>query len=265
MTEHAPGEDALGLALRGIRALVLDVDDTIVDTRQAMVAAGTHAARALWPDRPDAHEAMSLHYYTDPGRHFRRYAAGELSLLAMRLARIGEVAQSFGVLVPEDALDVFDLAYTPAFRTAQRLFDDVPELLDVAHAHGLPVALLTNSSDRDTRIKLEALDLTERLDLIVTTDTIGVGKPDPRVYAAACRLVGVGLGETVCIGDSLEWDVHGAMAAGMRAIWLDRAGVGAAGSPVAAGIPPATAVAAVTSLAEVTEALRRFGSPAQSG
>jgi putative hydrolase of the HAD superfamily len=232
---------------------VLDVDDTIVDTREAMVAAGMHAARALWPDRLDSHEAMSLHYYTDPGRQFRRYAAGELSLLAMRLARLGDVAASFGVAVPEGALDLFDLAYTPAFRAAQRLFEDVPELLDVAHAHGLPVALLTNSSDRDTRIKLEALGLTERLDLIVTTDTIGVGKPDPRVYAEACRLVGVGLGDAVCIGDSLEWDVHGAIAAGMRAVWLDRAGMGAAEVPT------------VISLTEVTEALRRFGPPARGG
>ncbi len=259
VTGGAPAEQALERALSGIRALVLDVDDTIVDTRAAMVAAGAHAARALWPDRLDAHEAMSRHYYDDPGRQFRRYAAGELSLCAMRLARIGDVARRFGVVVPDDALDVFDVAYTPAFRAAQRLFDDVPELLDVAHAHGLPVALLTNSSDRDTRIKLEALGLTERLDLIVTTDTIGVGKPDPRVYAAACRLVGVGLGEAVCIGDSLEWDVHGAMAAGMRAVWLDRVGALTAETPV---VP---AVASVTSLTEVTEALRRFGPPAQSG
>jgi putative hydrolase of the HAD superfamily len=245
--------DSLVRALSGIRALVLDIDDTLVDTRQAMVAAGTHAARALWPDRLDVHEAMSRHYYTDPGRQFRRYAAGELSLLAMRLARLGDVARSFGVTVPQDALDIFDLAYTPAFRAAQRLFEDVPGLLDVAHAHNLPVALLTNSSDRDTRIKLEALGLAERLDLVVTTDTIGVGKPDPRVYAAACRLVGVRLGEAVCIGDSLEWDVHGAIAAGMRAIWLDRAGVGAAAVPT------------VISLTEVTEALRRFGPPARGG
>jgi putative hydrolase of the HAD superfamily len=253
VTEGAPGEGALERTLSGIRALVLDVDDTIVDTREAMLAAGTHAARALWPELLDAHEAMSRHYYTDPGRQFRRYAAGERSLLAMRLARIGDVAQSFGVAVPEDALDIFDLAYTPAFRAAQRLFEDVPDLLDVAHAHGFPVALLTNSSDRDTRIKLDVLGLTERLDLIVTTDTIGVGKPDPRVYAAACSLVGAELGQAVCIGDSLEWDVHGAMAAGMRAIWLDRAGVGAVEVPT------------VISLTEVTDALRRFGSPARGG
>lgn len=253
MTEESPEEDALARALSGIRALVLDVDDTIVDTREAMVAAGTYAARALWPDRIDAHEAMSRHYYADPGRRFRRYAAGELSLPAMRLARLGDVARHFEVAIPDDALDVFDLAYTPAFRAAQRLFEDVPELLDIAHAHGLPVALLTNSSDRDTRIKLEALGLTERLDLIVTTDTIGVGKPDPRVYVEVCRLVGVALGDAVCIGDSLEWDVHGAIAAGMRAVWLDRAGVGAAEVPT------------VISLTEVTQVLRRFGPPARGG
>ncbi len=92
---------------------------------------------------------------------------------------------------------------------------------------GLPVALLTNSAHAPTRVKLEALDLAERFDVVVTTDTLGFGKPDPRVYLEACRLAGRSSpADVVCIGDSLEWDVLGAQAAGLRAVWLDRAGVG---------------------------------------
>lgn len=244
-------EAALRACLQGIRALVLDIDDTIIDTRGAMIAAGTAAASALWPDHTE-HVAMAERYYADPVRWFRRYAAGEVAFHAMRAARLDDVAQAFGMPLPEGGHAVFEEAYAPAFRGAQRLFPDVPGLLAAADELGLPIALLTNSAAGPTRVKLEVLRLTERFQHVVTTDTIGVGKPDRRVYAEACRLVGVPPASAVCIGDSLEWDVHGAVAAGLRAIWLDRDGSrGAIGAEVVR----------VASLGQVARALR-FGPPA---
>lgn len=220
------GPDAVALVLDGARALLLDVDDTIVDTREAMVVAGTQALGALWPGRDADHRAMAERYYADPGRWFPRYASGAIAFEAMRSGRLSEVAAAFGADLPAEAYDVFEDAYAPAFRAAQRLFPDVPHLLATAEEAGLPVALLTNSASAPTRVKLEALELAARFDVVVTTDTLGFGKPDPRVYREACRLVGVDPGEVVCIGDSIAWDVLGARDAGLRALWLDREGRG---------------------------------------
>lgn len=250
-------ERTLESELSGIRALILDIDDTIVDTRAAMAEAGTHAAGALWPERTGAHRDMAQRYYDDPGRWFHRYAAGEISIERMRLERIGDVASAFGVQLPGDGVERYLAAYVPAFRRAQRLFDDVPDLLATAARLGIDVALLTNSTTADTSIKLEALGLAERFaDLIVTTDTFGFGKPDPRVYREVCRLAAADPAVSVCIGDSLEWDVLGAMRAGMRAVWLDRGGQGEATAEVSR----------VESLSEITAALAdghgRFGTAA---
>ncbi|MEO5743717.1 MAG: HAD family hydrolase [Terracoccus sp.] len=212
--------------LAGIRALLLDVDDTIVDTRAAMVTAGSLALGALWPDRHADHAAMAVHYYEDPERWFPRYASGEVQFDDMRVGRIQEVARAFGVAVPAGALARYVRAYDPAFRGAQRLFEDVPDLLDLARVMGLPVALITNSAAAPTTLKLEALDLLDAFDAVVTTDTLGFGKPDPRMYLEACRRVDTLAAACVCVGDSLAWDVLGARDAGLRAVWLDRAGVG---------------------------------------
>jgi len=235
----------------GAGALLLDVDDTIVDTRGAMVAAGTQAAAALWPHRPGDHRAMAQRYYDDPERWFPRFAAGEVPFEHMRAGRLDEVATAFGVHVPDDGHHAYEDAYAPAFRAAQRLFPDVPELLSTAERQGMPVALLTNSAHAPTAVKLEALGLVDRFDVVVTTDTLGFGKPDPRVYREACRLLGAGPAEVVCVGDSLPWDVRGAQAAGLRAVWLDREGRGTA-----------EPVTSVRGLDEVTAALGgRFGPP----
>jgi putative hydrolase of the HAD superfamily len=233
------------------RALLLDVDDTIVDTRGAMVAAGTNAAAALWPDRPGEHRAMAQRYYHDPERWFPRYASGEVPFDRMRAGRLEEVATAFGLDVPDGGHLAFEEAYAPAFRSAQRLFPDVPQLLSAAEREGMPVGLLTNSAHAPTLVKLEALGLVDRFDVVVTTDTLGFGKPDPRVYRQACRLLGAEPADVVCLGDSLAWDVLGARAAGLRAVWLDREGRGTAEE-----------VASVRDLHHVTAALDgRFGSP----
>ncbi|GAB3876612.1 HAD family hydrolase [Terrabacter terrigena] len=241
----------LEAVLEDVRAVLLDVDDTIVDTQEAMVTAGTRAAAAIWPHRTDDHRAMAQRYYDDPGRWFPRYASGEVAFDDMRAGRLAEVATAYGLEVPADAHRSFEDAYAPAFRGAQRLFPDVPELLEAADRLGLPVALLTNSALAPTRVKLEVLDLADRFDVVVTTDTLGFGKPDRRVYVEACRLMGVEPAQVVCVGDSLEWDVLGAQAAGLRAVWLDRAGRGTTEQ-----------VASVRRLDELAAALdHRFGPP----
>ena len=241
----------LEAVIGGVRALLLDVDDTIVDTQDAMVVAGTRAAAAIWPHRTREHRAMAQRYYDDPERWFPRYASGKVAFEAMRAGRLAEVAATYGVEVPDGAHQSYEEAYAPAFRSAQRLFPDVPDLLAAAESAGLPVALLTNSALAPTRVKLEALDLVERFDVVVTTDTLGFGKPDPRVYLEACRLLGAEPDRVLCIGDSIEWDVLGAEAAGLRAVWLDRADRGTS-----------EPVASVRGLDEVTAVLdRRFGPP----
>lgn len=242
--------------LAGSRGIVLDIDDTIVDTRGAMIEAGAVAMAALWPEHVDHHAAMAERYYADPARWFARYASGELEFTAMRAGRLEEVASAFELRLPAEGQQAFEDAYAPAFRSAQRLFPDVHGLLDAADALGLPLVLLTNSSAPVTDVKLQVLAIGHRFGAVVTTDTLGVGKPDPRTYLEACRLAGTRPKDTVCVGDNLEWDVLGARAAGLRAVWLDREGRAEEGE-----------VARVGSLHELTTVLRRgrFGQPPPHG
>ncbi len=55
--------------------------------------------------------------------------------------------------------------------------------------------------------------------MVISGET-GIGKPDPAAFGRALELIDATPEHTVMIGDSWERDVTGALAAGMRAVWI---------------------------------------------
>jgi putative hydrolase of the HAD superfamily len=80
---------------------------------------------------------------------------------------------------------------------------------------GLPVALATNATDAE-RDDLAALGLTDELDAVVNSAELGVAKPAPEFYAAACAAVRVPPRGCLLVDDT-DRNVRGARAAGLAA------------------------------------------------
>jgi len=59
---------------------------------------------------------------------------------------------------------------------------------------------------------------------VVVSGELGAGKPDPAIFRHALREVGCDAEHAVMVGDSLTRDVLGALDAGLRAVWVNRAG-----------------------------------------
>jgi putative hydrolase of the HAD superfamily len=60
---------------------------------------------------------------------------------------------------------------------------------------------------------------------VVVSADVGVGKPDAAVFEHALSQLGVDGDDAVMVGDSLAKDVDGAIAAELRAVWLNRDGL----------------------------------------
>jgi putative hydrolase of the HAD superfamily len=101
------------------------------------------------------------------------------------------------------------------------LYDDALATLEVIRAHGLLIGLLSNTA-RD----LEAFVAHHRLDAdaVLTSAVHGKTKPHATIFRRMLGLLGVDAADAVMVGDTLEDDVEGARAVGMRAVLLDRAG-----------------------------------------
>lgn len=97
------------------------------------------------------------------------------------------------------------------------VFDQVPQALDVLRARNLKLACVTNKPREFTLPLLDRLQLAPRFDTVVAGDDVRNKKPHPDLLLAACRNLGIETGSARMIGDSLN-DALAAEAAGMRAI-----------------------------------------------
>lgn len=103
------------------------------------------------------------------------------------------------------------------------LYDDVHDVLPALAERGLELGVISNSHR-----SLEAFTEHFALDRYVRTHVSAhpgrYMKPHPSIFETALASAGVSAGEALMVGDSLKADVHGALNAGLGAVWLRRSG-----------------------------------------
>jgi putative hydrolase of the HAD superfamily len=223
-----------------IEGVLFDIDDTLVDTRGAFALA-LAAVSAVWlPDlAPERAPEVLAHWRADANGRYRQYTRGEVGYEAQRMARANDLHRDFGG--PE--LDESDYAewnglFERTFTASWAAHADAPDVVDRLLADGLKVGALSNAATAYQVRKLTAAGLIDRVPMLVGVDTLGFGKPDPRVFTEACARLGTEPSRTVYVGDELDVDARAATAAGLHGVWLDRAGAGSAvhaGELLAAG------------------------------
>jgi 2-haloacid dehalogenase len=88
---------------------------------------------------------------------------------------------------------------------------------------GLKTAILSNGdSDLLTRA-VAAAGLTDGFDALLSVDAIRAYKTAPEAYRLVEERLGVAPGATVFVSSN-RWDIAGAVVAGFRCVWLNRAG-----------------------------------------
>ncbi len=95
------------------------------------------------------------------------------------------------------------------------------EVLAAARAHG-PIGLITNFSDGPMqRDKIRGAGLEGQFDGVYISGEVGVWKPEPGIFEHAAKDLGVDPRDCVHIGNNVQSDVEGALAAEMRAVLVE--------------------------------------------
>ena len=102
-----------------------------------------------------------------------------------------------------------------------QLYDEVPEVLQTLVGRGIRVGLISNSH-RCLESFQAHFELRGLVAGAVSGPEHGFMKPNPSIFRAALRKLGVGPEEAVMVGDSLRQDIDGALRTGMRALLIHR-------------------------------------------
>jgi len=103
------------------------------------------------------------------------------------------------------------------------LFEDVSESLSSLKKAGRQVGILSNGTDDMLQEVARVSGVSDWLDHIISVDELEVFKPAPEVYALALQKMDVHSDDLLFVSSN-QWDVVGAMYAGLQVAWLNRSG-----------------------------------------
>lgn len=178
-----------------IRAVIFDLDGTMVDTETMWVDVNVQLAKQ-YGKRFDPAVRVQMMGRRDPEAltAFKEHHAIDASVEGLIAAR--------RKLVKEDVTLV---------KTAHGLF----ELLGLLDRLKLKKAVATSASRQFALNILDRFDLTKRFDAMVTAEDVTHSKPHPEPYLEAARRVGVRPADCLVLEDA-EIGVASAYAAGMK-------------------------------------------------
>jgi putative hydrolase of the HAD superfamily len=85
---------------------------------------------------------------------------------------------------------------------------------------GRKIGMITNGKTNVQNATIDAIGVRAYFDTILVSETVGLRKPDARIFELALKHLDVPPREAVYVGDHPTSDVQGARNAGMRAIWF---------------------------------------------
>jgi putative hydrolase of the HAD superfamily len=205
--------------MRSIRAVTLDLDDTLWPCEPTLLRAERLALEYLTERAPEVvapwsierlrERRMAIHAARSDLKH-DFVAIRRLALQGVFREAGASDAQSAEII--EGALEVYMTA-----RHHVELYPEVRACLERLSAQ-YRIASLSNGNACLMTIGLDHL-----FHACIAAHTHGASKPDPALFHIACRELRCPPEEVVHLGDDIELDVRGARRAGLHAVWINRA------------------------------------------
>ncbi|MEJ2508252.1 MAG: haloacid dehalogenase type II [Gammaproteobacteria bacterium] len=102
-------------------------------------------------------------------------------------------------------------------------YAEVAATLAALRERGLKLAILSNGTPAMLDSAVTNASLNEAFDAVLSVESVGIYKPDPRVYQLAVDQLGVAR-ERIAFMSSNAWDAAGAASFGFRVVWVNRFG-----------------------------------------
>ncbi|XP_027709584.1 N-acylneuraminate-9-phosphatase isoform X1 [Vombatus ursinus] len=212
------------MGLNRVRAVFLDLDNTLIDTAEASRRAMLEVIKLL----------KSKYQYKEGEAHVisekvqvkfsqECYRESKMSITDLRISHWEEAFQETRAETASQELAKECYFLWKSTRLQHMtLSEDVKNMLTELRKE-VPLLLLTNGDTQTQREKIEACACQPYFDAIVVGGEQEEEKPAPSIFYYCCDLLGVQPGDCVMVGDTLETDIQGGLNAGLKAtVWINK-------------------------------------------
>jgi putative hydrolase of the HAD superfamily len=192
-----------------IRAICFDFDGTLARFRGDLNAL---SMRMNWQLGIEDFSPAMLQKLSVTFRSFE-YAPEPVTLESVTLKTMAALE-----ITPKSNVTEICQEFIRDYAAQMELLPNALEMLE--YFANLPKAIISNGPSDVQRAAIKAVKLEHHFQTIVVSGDadVCIAKPNPRIFQIACERLGVEPMDTLMIGDRVDLDVEGAIAAGLQAI-----------------------------------------------
>ncbi|MHB1812618.1 MAG: HAD family hydrolase [Thermoplasmataceae archaeon] len=236
--------------IKKLEALFVDMDDTIVSYRDAVLS-GLDAVREAIPDLRNAGlDEMEKDFRELLNQSLPRLFNREISYKEDTKSRMDEVLRRRGKESTEEEILHYDSLFWKGFWKKRRLLYGASDILRLCSDFKVPVVIITNGNPQIQFRTMIRLKLHDYVDMILTPKNAEDMKPSNTLFVRAMRALKVEPERVIMVGDSFNHDVKGAKNSSITPVWFN---------PFRKEKPEDIATVEITSFVELLDMLRPWG------
>ena len=204
-----------------IKGILFDLDDTLYDynalNRNAVSALTAYSCEKLQVSKETFEKAFSH------GRQETKKGIDTLAAAHNRMIYMQKTLEYLQINPFAYALEMYDVYWNYMLEN-MCLFKGAEELLCYLKNKGVQLAICTDLTTHIQHRKVRKLGLDQYINVIVTSEEVGVEKPNIKMFLTVLDKLKMSPDEVLYVGDSYERDMVGAKKCGMRTYWYNPEG-----------------------------------------
>ena len=153
-------------------------------------------------------------------KYWKLFREEKVSKEDLRYSRLKDSFKLLNYSANDDLIEILSEEYIAYLSTHNALFDDAMKILKYLKTK-YEMHIITNGFEEVQFRKLKNSKLLPFFKHIITSEKVGVKKPNPKIFQYALEISTAKANESIMIGDNFEADILGAKNVGMHTIFCE--------------------------------------------
>ena len=153
-------------------------------------------------------------------KYWKLYREEKVSKPVLRYNRLKESFDALQYAISDKQIDHLAKIYIDNLPNYNTLFEGTVEILSYLITK-YQLHIITNGFEEVQLLKMEKSEILHFFDKVITSESVGVKKPNPIIFNHALKITEASAEKSVMIGDNLEADIEGAQRIGMHTIFFN--------------------------------------------